>query len=238
MEGRGRETLDAAQKVSTKHSHEEFQEPGFGFPHLLQTMPIFGMVRFGRWDDLLKAADPGEELRFVQVIRHFGRGYAFLAKKDVKQAAVELDQLRKAAKDPKLTELKIFDLNDLATLSAIAENLLAAEIAAGRKNTAQAVALARKAVEIEDNLKYSEPPDWPLPPRHFLGAILLGAGRARDAEKVYREDLARHRGNGWALRGLERSLRAQGRADEAAKVEAQFGKAWERADTEITSSRI
>jgi len=52
--------------------------------------------------------------------------------------------------------------------------------------------------------------------RHNLGAILLEAGRARAAEKVYREDLTRFPDNGWSL--LET--------------------AWEHADIEITASRF
>jgi hypothetical protein len=74
--------------------------------------------------------------------------------------------------------------------------------------------------------------------RHSLGAVLLAAGRPADAEKVYREDLVRHRGNGWSLFGLMESLRAQERMAEAAKVEKQFRKAWAEADVQLTSSRF
>ena len=45
--------------------------------------------------------------------------------------------------------------------------------------------------------------------RHYLGAALLEAGRAKEAEAVYREDLRRNRENGWALFGLWKSLTAQ-----------------------------
>ena len=238
MEGRGKETMEAARKVADRHTHEDMKDPSFGFPHLLRAMPLFGMVRFGRWEEILKEPDPGEDLSFVRIIRHFSRGYAFIARDDVNSAEAELRDLKTAAKDPRLAELKIFDVNDLSKLGAIAENLLAAQIAAKQKRTADAVALAQKAVAIEDGLLYSEPPDWPIPPRHFLGAILLEAGKGHESEAVYREDLNRHRNNGWALKGLAQSLKAQGQSKEAGETEAQFRKAWAGADVQITSSRL
>jgi len=238
MEGRSQDTLEAAKKVATRHTHEHMQEPGFGFPHLLRSIPYFAMIRFGKWDEILSQPDPGQDSKFVRLIWHYARGCARLARQGVKPASEELAQLRALAKDPSLAELKIFDLNDLAKLAAIAENLLAGEIAAKSKRTDEAIALVKKAAEIEDNLLYSEPPDWPVPPRHILGAILLEAGRAAEAERVFREDLTRHRDNGWSLRGLAESLKAQGKTGEAAAVEERFRKAWARADVSISSSRI
>lgn len=84
----------------------------------------------------------------------------------------------------------------------------------------------------------ASPPDWPLPVRHVLGAVLLDTGRAREAEAVYRRDLEVFPENGWALAGLARSLEAQGRTDEAAAARQRFERAWAHADVEITASRI
>jgi hypothetical protein len=42
--------------------------------------------------------------------------------------------------------------------------------------------------------------------------------------------------NGWSLNGLAESLRQQGKEKEAATVDAQFAKAWARADVTIKSS--
>ncbi len=71
-----------------------------------------------------------------------------------------------------------------------------------------------------------------------LGAVLLAAGRPAEAEKVYREDLETFPDNGWALFGLEQSLEAQGKTDEAQAVAAQFKEAWQHADIELASSRL
>ena len=74
--------------------------------------------------------------------------------------------------------------------------------------------------------------------RQSLGAVLLQAGRASDAERVYREDLKQNPGNGWSLFGLAASLRAQGKTAEAAQVDEQFKKSWTQADVTLTSSRF
>jgi hypothetical protein len=65
---------------------------------------------------------------------------------------------------------------------------------------------------------------------------LLKAGRAKDAEAVYRDDLLRHPENGWSLNGLAQALRAEGRTKEAADLDARFRKAWANADVKLASS--
>jgi hypothetical protein len=72
--------------------------------------------------------------------------------------------------------------------------------------------------------------------RHALGATLLDARRAAEAEAVYRRDLEKHPHNGWSLYGLSRALRMQQKLDEAEEVSVQFQKAWRHADVKLTSS--
>ena len=91
---------------------------------------------------------------------------------------------------------------------------------------------------IEDGIPYDEPPGWHAPVRQTLGAILLDAGRAADAERVYREELRRNPGNGWSLFGLAQSLRAQDKAVEAKAAQAEFATAWRNADLELVASRM
>ena len=238
MQGRGQEAIETARKAASKHTHEHMHQPGFGFPHLLSAVPMFALVRFGKFDQVLAEPEPPESMQFARAIRHFGRGMAFRAQDDVGAAEAELAPLREMAARPEFAKLKVFDVNALSSLLEIATRTLAGEIEAAKGNFDKAERLLREAAEQEDALLYSEPPDWPQPVRHSLGAVLLEAGRPADAENVYREDLVRHRGNGWALFGLMESLRAQGKTAEAAKVEKQFRKAWAEADVQLTSSRF
>jgi tetratricopeptide (TPR) repeat protein len=94
----------------------------------------------------------------------------------------------------------------------------------------------REAGKLEDALIYNEPPDWMQPTRHTLGAVLLRAGRAQEAEVVYREDLVRYPENAWALWGLKRALEMRGATKEAAEVAQRFAKAAKRADVKIDTT--
>jgi pimeloyl-ACP methyl ester carboxylesterase len=51
---------------------------------------------------------------------------------------------------------------------------------------------------------------------------------------VFWEDLKKFPENGWSLSGLMKALRAQGKKEEAAMVEARFHKAWKNADVKRT----
>ena len=96
----------------------------------------------------------------------------------------------------------------------------------------------RAAVAEQDTHWFTEPPPWYFPVRHALGAVLVQAGHAAAAEQVYREDLVRNPGNGWALFGLTQALRAQGKSDAAQQAEVRFGKAWVKADVTLKASRF
>jgi predicted Zn-dependent protease len=94
----------------------------------------------------------------------------------------------------------------------------------------------REAVTKEDQLAYDEPADWFFPDRHMLGAVLIKAGRAVDAELVYRDDLSRHPNNGWALYGLAQSLKLQNRGADASAAQQLFDTAWKNADIPLAAS--
>jgi tetratricopeptide (TPR) repeat protein len=146
-----------------------------------------------------------------------------------------------ASENPSLEVLSLSWRGDPYSASAIlsvALEALAGEISARQGHYDDAIAHLDKAVRLEDALEYSEPRDWHYPMRHSLGAVLLEAGRPAEAEVVYWDDLRRNPENGWALFGLMQSLRAQGKKDQAADIEARFRKAWARADVTLTASRF
>jgi predicted Zn-dependent protease len=126
----------------------------------------------------------------------------------------------------------------LSNRLAIGTHHLAGEIAAAKGDRGTAIAELEKSVAAQDKLAYTEPPPWYFPVRQSLGATLLEAGRAKDAEAVYREDLRRHPKNGWSLFGLARALGAQKKTSEARWAEQGFATAWQRADVKLTASRF
>lgn len=237
FEGRSRETMQAAEKVSRHHGHAEMADPSFAFPHLLGSIPDLARVRFGMWEEILRSGKPAES-DFHLAMWRYARGMAFAATQRPAEAGQELVELRRLSALPALAAMRIFDVNALADLAAIASDVLAGEISAKQGKFDEAINLLRRAAAREDALLYSEPPDWPNPVRHNLGAVLLEAGKAGEAEQVFRQDLDRHRENGWALIGLSRALEKQGRTKEAVEVRARFNKAWARADLTIETSRL
>ena len=75
-----------------------------------------------------------------------------------------------------------------------------------------------------------------FPTRHLLGAELLAAGKASEAEAVYREDLKRHPNNGWSFYGLGQALALQKKEADAAAARKEFEQAWQRADVQLSAS--
>src|SRR5437762_4545723 len=179
--------------------------------------PMFAMARFGKWDDLLKEPAPPEGLPYMRGIWHYTRGLAQTAKGQVDEAQSSRDSL--AAIRDATPEDAVEDLNSAKALLSIALEVLAGETALKRGDNAEAVKHLEEAVKSEDASHYSEAADWLYPARHHLGKALLAAGRAAEAEAVYREDLKRYPENGWSLYGLARSLSAQGKTAEAADAE-------------------
>jgi len=132
----------------------------------------------------------------------------------------------------------LFSPNTARAILTIAQDVLGGEIDAAKKNYDSAVAHLERAVRLEDALVYTEPAEFHFPPRQALGAVLLEAGRPAEAETVYWEDLRRNKESGWSLFGLMQALKAQGKNEDGALVEARFKKAWAHADVKLSSSRF
>jgi tetratricopeptide (TPR) repeat protein len=113
--------------------------------------------------------------------------------------------------------------------------ILAGDMAARRGQVDDAVKHLEAAAKAEDDLNYDEPPDWILPARHILGRVLLDAGRAADAEAVYRKDLERNPENAWSLVGLSQALQPR-KPDEAKAVAQRAQAALCGADVKVVAS--
>lgn len=237
MNGQSKLAIDAANKTASKIPVEVLKD----FP-ILQTFllaPDYARVRFGKWDEILAAPAPRADTMFTRGVRHYARGMAFIRKKDFAAASKEIDAVKQIAADPKLIETPTsFSLNLADSVLRVGIEVLDGELAAARGEYDQAIAHLDRAVRYQDALVYTEPDDWHQPVRHNLGAVLLQAGRALEAESVYWDDLRARPKNGWALFGLAQALRAQGKADAAKAVEADLEKSWADADVTLTASRF
>jgi len=199
--------------------------------------PYFAMARFGAWDEILAESPPPKDFAYTNAMWHYARGLAFAAKGKPDDAAAEQKELEAsaAAVSP---EFMVGPNNKGPAVTKLASQILTAAIANARGDRDAAIRDYTEAVRIQDALGYDEPPSWYYPVRESLGAELLAAKKDAEAEAVYRTDLKRNPDNPRSLYGLEESLRAEGKAEEASKVEARFTKAWSHADISLAPEKV
>lgn len=191
----------------------------------------FVQLRFNRWDEILKSAEPSPEMPITNALWHYARGVALAGKGQIAEAQKEREVLARLSKSmPGDTP---FGLNTANSVLKIAEPSLDARIAAAKGDHKLAVEHWRKAVAAHDDLNYDEPPGWYYPTRESLGAALLISGNATEAEKVFRKDLEENPHNGRSLFGLAESLKKQGKQQAAQKAQKEFEAAWKNATSKL-----
>ena len=234
-EGRSDLALSAARNLASKVPDTMIEE--FAGAEEWRAIPLFTLARFGRWDAIRGEPRPAPGHRYTTGIWHYARGLAATRQGRLEDAAAELGALQELVESEALASLD-FVGEPAADYLRIGAHHLAGELAAARDEPDAAVRELEQAIRIQAAQLYTEPPRWYFPLRQALGAVLLEAGRAEQAEAVYRLDLEQHPRNGWSLFGLSRSLREQGRETEASAVETGFANAWERADVKLAASRF
>ena len=234
-DGQSKLAIESARQLASKIDDDTLKNLPLtaGF----RMVPYYALTRFGHWDEMLSEPEPPAFSAVLRAVWHYARGLSFVAKNQIPAAEQELRRLIALTSDPSMKE-SLFSPNIAAAIVAPAPAVLAGEIAAARGDYDLAISQLDRAVRLEDSLVYTEPAEFHFPPRLALGAILLQAGRAAEAETVYWEDLRRNRENGWALFGLLQALRAQNKTADAALTEARFKAAWSRADVTLTASRF
>jgi tetratricopeptide (TPR) repeat protein len=194
--------------------------------------PTFVAVRFRKWDDLRAMPDPGPKMPLARTLWLWGRSMAAADQRDAAKART-LREAYVVAKAAVPKEYLSSPQNSAEGLFAVSDAVLDGRIAEASGDRKAAIEAFRRAVAAEDALAYDEPPAWYYPTRESLGGALLRDGRAEEAEKVFREDLAIHPRNPRSLYGLTLSLEAQKKTADAAWTRAQFDKAWKDADTKL-----
>ncbi|WPR70992.1 hypothetical protein SLW70_13775 [Flavobacterium sp. NG2] len=238
LEGNSKWAMIGANQVS-KHVHPKIMiEPGWGTLQHYYVIPYYVAVKFGKWDDILKMKLVSDTLKYPLAVSHYAKGMAYLGKKDLKKAKQELFMLEEIAKDEKLKQITIWEINSVYTLLQIATKVLKAEILASEKTFNPSIALLKDAVTIEDSLNYNEPPDWFFSVRHHLGAVQIESGKYQDAIKTYEDDLKRLPKNGWAHHGLKLAYEKMNQKKKVKDIEKLIKKSWSSADVTITTSRI
>jgi len=230
MLGRSEESLQAA-RASAKAVPPEMLDmmPGMDF---FASEPLLVLVRFGKWKEILAEPRPAEKYPTLTGLWLHARGMALASTGKTREATATMRELRALA--TKIPPEVIAGQNPASSVCRLGADAIEARMAERARKWKPAIAAWQRAVVQEDGFAYNEPADWFYPMRHYLGAALLDAKKPKEAEAVFREDLRRNPGNGWALHGLAAALAAQGRKDQAAAVRATFAEAWKDADIKLS----
>jgi tetratricopeptide (TPR) repeat protein len=232
MEGRKAEAVEALRQA------REYMPDA-----MLLAMPGFdwsagflydAYTKFGMWDEMLAEPAPNEKLTGATVHYLQARATALAAKGRVDEANAAL--AKSAALIAVVPAEATQGNNQAKPLYDIGQLKAQARVASAEGRRDNAIALLTQAVGLEDGIAYNEPSDMIFPTRHVLGAELLAAGKAAEAEAVFRADLKDHPENGWAFYGLSQALAAQSNAAEAAEARKQHEAAWARADVQLAAA--
>jgi len=235
MEGRYEAAIGAARRLVKAVDAPNLSKQ-MSIAELYNFTPVVTLMRFGKWPEVLAEPAPDKTLTLDTAMWLYAQGFAHANTGAL--PAAKADRARLAAlQKAKFEKYDAFNV-PAAGMIQVALASVDGEIARKSGDLTGAVAAFRKAAALEKALPYTEPAYWHRPVAHLLGAALIEAGQPAEAEAVYRESLQNYRRDGWALMGLYKSLEAQGKTGEAARVSSNFVEAWRRADTKIDGSRL
>lgn len=220
-------------------------------PKLTQTvegyhaMRAHVQVRFGRWQEIINEPMVAEPELYVltAAMQHYAKGVAHATLRNFPEAEQERERFHQHLS--RIPPERRFLSNPTRASLAVGAALLDGELAYHQGRHDEAYRHLRQAVELDDNLSYTEPWAWMHPPRHALAALLLDQGHTEEAEQVYRDDLglsgkvqrcAQHPNNVWGLHGLVECLKRRGESVELPGLQARLTAALAKADMAITSS--
>jgi tetratricopeptide (TPR) repeat protein len=199
--------------------------------------PIWVDVRFSKWKEILARPEPARELAGTHAMWRYSRAVAFAQLEKVADAEREKDLFaREIAVFP--PDAMLGEQNKARDVLGIAMQVIEARIATAKSQNEEAMAHWQGAVALQDKLNYDEPADWYYPVRESLGGALLKAGKAPEAERVFRADLVEYPRNPRSLFGLKEALRAQGKESDAVWIEKSYEAGWKNADTKLSVAEL
>jgi tetratricopeptide (TPR) repeat protein len=223
MGGDGPTAMQAAAKLDASMPFDVVKQ--FPIMQPVKAAPYTTHAQFADPEATLKLPAPAPGLVLVTANYHYARAVAHAAKKDAAGAKTEIAALAKLETEADykpFAEWGIPAKEIVQTARLVAEGRLADAMG----NLDGAAKAYEDAIFIEDTLAYTEPPYWYYPVRQSLGSVRLRQGKLDEAEKAFREALARVRGSGWALAGLAETYRRKGDAKAEAATRKAYARAW------------
>jgi tetratricopeptide (TPR) repeat protein len=197
---------------------------------------MYVLLRFAKWDEVLKLPMPDTKATVLTTLFDFGRGVAHAALGAVADAGRDRAAYQ-ASKRLVATDAMV-GYNRASAVFLVCDAVLDARIAAASNNLDSAIQAWHKAVAAEDALSYDEPADWFYPTRESLGVAYLRAGRFEDADRTFREDLERNPDNPRTLFAQWQLVAAASEPDDPMTLvlRRRFMAVWTDADVELKLS--
>lgn len=209
------------QKIYAEHFDEDKEK------ETLYSTLLFVLLRFQKWNDVLKEKAPPSTMELSNALFHFARSAAYAS----------LNRQAEALQEQQLFE-KYESKNEKEKIPQLLEMLITyldAKIAEMKGELPSAIEAYQKAVKLEDAFS-TNPYDYLLIIRENLGEAMLCANQNKEAEEVFRTDLKKHPRNGRSLFGLYNSLVAQSRKYDAFWVKEEWKRAWQHADVKLEAN--
>ena len=223
MGGDGATAIDAAKKLDASVSAELAKQ--FQIMEPVKAAPFTTRLQFAEPDAVLVLPKPDDQLVLVRAMYHYARAVALARKKDAAAARAETDALATLEAKADFTPYDPWGV-PAKVIVQTARLVALGRIADAAGDLAGAAKAYEEAIALEDSLSYTEPPYWYYPVRQSLGGVRLRQGRLDDAERAFRDSLARVRNNGWALAGLAEVYHQKGDRNGEAAARRAYGRAW------------
>ena len=223
MGGDAKTTLEAAAKLDAALPVDVVKS--FAILEPVKGSPYYAHAQFSDPDTVLNLAEPPKELALVSALYHYARAGAFAARRDLTAARSEVAAIEHLEKN---TDFKPYGDWGIPAKEVMqtARWVAQGRVADAAGDLDAAAKAYEEAIFIEDALAYTEPPYWYYPVRQSLAAVRLRQGRLDEAERGFRDSLARVRNNGWALAGLAETYRKAGKAIDEKAARAALARTW------------
>jgi tetratricopeptide (TPR) repeat protein len=191
----------------------------------VKAAPYTTHAHFSDAKTILALPAASKDLLLVDAMYHYARAVAYAQMKDAANAKAEMAALQKMENEADFKPFAEWQL-PAKEIVQTARLVAAGRLADSMGDLEGAAKAYEEAIFIEDTLSYMEPPYWYYPVRQSLGSVRLRQGKLPEAEKAFRESLAKVRNNGWALAGLAETYKRMGNAKAEKATRAAMARTW------------
>lgn len=224
MEGRADLSLRTAHEYAQRWGNR-----GDGFGDYAQLLPLATLVRLQLWEEVLAQPTTTLGIGLLEGYGAFARGTAYAHTGRLQQAKSELARVNRLQQQGTTQRAQMYGEPIPAQMMALAHDTLAATIARAEKRYDQAVALLRKAADIDDEFG-NDPPLLGGGTRLALAGALMQAGKADEANKEINEALRLNGPSAWTHQGLAQLAEMRGAREESLRQAALARAAWSKAE--------